>query len=234
MVLAGNESELDRSLRELIARQEGIDKRVERLESLEGTKWDDGRGCLSFEDSDQVANASPARVDVIPTLAENGDLKASQAILFWQGAHRNGGATMVDLYMTVNNHVGANYYYTYKYTKGGALTQVNPAIQNRFFVGRIGGIFEGSGGTSYGRIIVPFYSNSFSDHHIFGDWSGWENSVGENARQEKGEYSGFHTGIGALRINRFDFFPAAGDFANFIVYLYLMCPQITGLNVPDD
>ena len=70
MVLAGNEgpsqSELQRTINMLIERQTRIDKRVERLESLEFTHWDDGRGCVSFDDYDIVANAAIARVDVDP------------------------------------------------------------------------------------------------------------------------------------------------------------------------
>ncbi len=235
MVLGGSrkaQSELDRTLEQIIARQNDHAKRVERLETLEGTKWDDGRGCVSFEDFDQVANVGTARVDVSPEFAENGDYKAAQAILFWQG-NTTAPSAMTNLYMRTNNNAAAEYDYTYKYTKGGALTQVGLGAQTEYFVGRIGGAVGEGGGWAYGQIVVPFYSMNLSHHQIFGAWTGHETSVAVNARQEKGEYGGYSAPT-VLIINRFDFFPAAGIFDDFVVYLYVWCPQLTLGFVPDD
>jgi hypothetical protein len=233
MVLAGNETELDRTLKELVARQKDLDDRVERLETLEGTKWDDGRGCLSFEDFDVVANAATARVDVSPTTAENGDFKASQAMIFWVG-NTTAAAVMTNLYMRLNNNVGANYYYNYKYSKGAVVTAAGAGATNQLFIGRIGGVVGEDGGFSYGQVIVPFYPHNLTDHQIFGDWTGYETSAAAAARQEKGDYGGILSGIGVIDINRFDFFPAAGIFDDFQVYLYLLCPQLTPGFLPDD
>ncbi len=238
MVLDGSrraQSELDRTLEQIIARQNDHAKRVERLETLEGTKWDDGRGCVSFEDFDQVANVGTARVDVSPEFAENGDYKAAQAIMFWQGS-TTADAVMTNLYMRLNNQVGANYEYTYKYTKGGALTQAGLGAQTELFVGRIGGAQADppGGGWSYGQIIVPFYSSNLSDQQLFGDWTGFETVSAAGSKQEKGEYGGILSGAGVFIINRFDFFPAAGIFDDFVVYLYVWCPQLTLGFVPDD
>ena len=230
-----SQSELDRTINMLIERQTRIDKRVERLETLEFTHWDDGRGCVSFYDFADVAAVGTARVDVNPELAENGDFVGAQAVMFWVGA-TDADTDMTNLFMRINNNAGANYYYTSKYTKGGALTQAGLGAQNQMLVGRIGGtqIDPPGGGHSAGHIIVPFYSANWQDHHVFGDWSGYETLSAANARQEKGEFSGSLIGVGALSINRFDFFPAAGNFTNFRVYLYIWCPQLTAGFIPDD
>ena len=227
------QNELDRTLQEIIVRQKDIDKRVERLETLEGTKWDDGRGCYSFEDFDIVANVGTARVDIDPEFAENGDFKASQAIMFWQG-WTDANAAMTNLFMRINNQAGANYYYSSNYTKGGVNVPAGLGAQNQMFVGRIGGQPGGGSGFSYGKIVVPFYPSNLTDHQLFGRWTGYESVSAANARQEDGKYGGILTGVGAININRFDFFPAAGQFDDFIVYLYVVCPQLTAGFLPDD
>ena len=238
MHLAGNsDSDIERmrTINMLIDRQTEIDIRVERLETLEGRQWSDGRGCLSFEDYADVAAVGTARVDVDPERAENGDFIGSQAIMFWVGA-TTADAVMTNLYMRINNKVGADYYYNYKYAKGAVLTPAGAGAQNQMFVGRIGGTQADppGGGHSAGQIIVPFYSANWQDHHVFGHWTGYETIAAAASRQEKGEFGGSLIGVGALSINRFDFFPAAGNFSNFRVYLYICCPQLTPGFIPDD
>ena len=231
-----SQSELERMLQQVIVRQKELEKDVERLETLEFTHWDDGRGCVSFYDFADVAAVGTARVDVDPELAENGDFVGAQAVMFWVGA-TDADADMTNLFMRINNQAGANYYYASKYVKGGAVI-VGPSLgaQNEMFIGRIGGtqIDPPGGGHSAGHIIVTFYSANWQDHHAFGDWSGYETLSAANARQEKGEFSGSLIGVGALSINRFDFFPAAGNFTNFRIYLYIWCPQLTPGFIPDD
>ena len=231
MVLAGNEgpsqSELERTLVELVSRQKAIDKRVERLESLEFTKWDDGRGCVSFDDYDFVAAVAAARVDVDPIFAENGDYKATQAMLFWQGQHDGEQGVFVNLHMRINNDANNRYYFSYKYSKGAVVTPIGLDAQTSFFVGRL------TTTSSMGWITVPFYPANWQYHSGFGDWTAYDVAGAANARQEKGEFGGYCT-PGPLSINRFDFFPSAGNFSNFRVMLYVWCPQLTAGFLPDD
>lgn len=231
MVSASNrrepKSELDRVLEELVSRQAGIDKRVERLETLEFTHWGDGRGCLSFEDYDFVNAVAAARVDVDPTTAENGDYKATQAYLWWMGDHDGEVGAIVNLHMRINADANPRYAYAYKFTKGGALTQVGIEAQTSWIVGRL------TDTISVGTIKVPFYPANWEYHSVLGDWTGYDTGGAAGTKQEQGEFGGYCT-PGPLSINRFDFFPSAGNFANFRVMLYLWCPQLTPGFLPDD
>jgi hypothetical protein len=227
MVLGGNKSESDRTLEQLVARQEAINKRVERLESLEFRHWNDGRGCVMFVDYDFETGGATAMVEVNPDQAENGDFLGTQATIFWKGACSD-EAAMVNLHMRIQNDATNNYYYSYKYSRGGALSQFGLGAQTELVVGRLPG---NTGISAHGHITVPIYSPN-ARHMAFGDWTAYDITQAANSRQEKGEWGGLKNQV--LEASRFDFFPAAGNFVGFQVYLYVWCPQLTPGGVPDD
>ncbi len=233
MVLGGNkgtsQAEMNRTISELVSRQKAIDKRVERLETLEGTKWDDGRGCVSFEDFVIVDGVAVARLDVDPELAENLDYKASHIRILWRGGVNQAGP--IDLFMRLNNIAGVRYDYNYKYSIGNVFTAVGLGNQTELFVGRL---HNSVAGDSSGEIIIPFYSVPNTVHTLFGDWTAYLfTAVPVALRMEKGEYGGVN-GLDFISINRIDLFPAAGNLKAFSAYMYLMCPQRTDAGVPDD
>ncbi len=230
MALGGSrkaQSELDRTLEQIIARQNDHAKRVERLETLEFRHWDDGRGCMMFVDFDIVTGAAIATVEVNPETAENGDFLGTQATIFWKGKSSD-ESNMLNLYMRIQNDATANYNYAYKYSSGGALTQVGLDAQTEFFVGRMPGFTRIA---AHGHITVPIYSPE-ARHMAFGQWTAYDSAAGLNAKQEVGEWGGLKNQV--LKASRFDFFPAAGNFVAFQVYLYVWCPQLTPGGVPDD
>jgi hypothetical protein len=231
MHLAGNsDSDIERmrTINMLIDRQTEIDERVERLESLEGRQWSDGRGCVQFMDYDFLTGAGVPTVEVDPEFAENGDHIAAHATMFWKGAC-NDTNDMVELWMRINQDVSAEYYYSYKYSNGGALTQIGLDAQTKFVVGRIPGYSRIS---AFGHITVPIYATE-SRHMAFGDWTAYDSAAALNAKQEKGEWGGLKNEV--LKAIEFNFYINAGVFVSFQVYLYVWCPQLTvGPGLPDD
>ncbi len=229
MVLDGSrraQSELDRTLEQIIARQNDHAKRVERLETLEFQKVTDGNGCVFWDDYVEDVGAS-LNVEFLPTTNAYGDYVGTQATIFWWFSVVSENA-INNLYMRINANATANYYWAAKYSKGGALTQTFGDAQNEYFVGRIP---YSTGGQAMGVIHIPFWSIP-SDQSILCSWTLHEDDAGANF-QEKGEVGGFlDQSIGTRSIS-FDFFSPAGNLSGR-AYLYGWCPPITPGGLPGD
>lgn len=233
MVLGGSrqQAELDRTLKQLVTRQKAIDKRVERLETLEFDQKSIGQGCVAFVDSDFSYGAGKATFHLdMPALLPSGNQPYSQASIFWALASTD-ESNLVNLHMQVNAVVGATYDFAYKFTKGGALTQVGLGGQTSWIIGRVAGFTRGQ---ARGRITIPFAydpSSSF-DPSAFGDWTTHDTAGGANNKQEKGEWGGTNT-FTAISQTQFDIFAAAGNLFGF-AYLYAWCPEGIPGGGPDD
>lgn len=232
MVLGGSrnpeQAELDRTLKELVTRQRAIDKRVERLETLEFDQKSIGQGCVSFLSFDDEPAAT--KVLSIPDQLASGNYPYAQLTIFWY-LESSAEAVTHNLFMRVSG-LAVNYQYNYKYSKGAVMTTVGLNGQTAWFVGRIPG--AGAGNTfnqARGHIFIPFYSLG-GWPSAFGEWTHYELTAGANLKQEKGEWGGHQTS-GSSIITSITFFASAGNLQGSI-YLYGWCPEVTAGGGPDD
>ena len=202
---------------ELSSELKDVKTRVERLETLEFQNIVDNAGCVVWEDNDSGLKATYTVSMPAPT---GSTFPYTHATIFWH-LRSNDAAATVDLFMRIDASV-ANYHYAYKYTKGGALTQVGLDSQSEWFVGRIGGFNEP---LAYGHITVPFHG-ILASHSAFGDWTHYEPTAGANATMEKGEWGGTNRDGVPSHITDFNFFASAGNISGR-VYLYGWCPRDT-------
>ena len=231
MVLDGSkrdpQNELTRTMEQLIARQKTIDKRVERLETLEA---DFSRfGCVFWEEYDSDPGAATLTVEFDPQITREGNFVGCQATIFWRFSCDSQNS-MELLHMRINAIAANDYNYAYKFTRAGALTQGNADAQTSFVVGRIRGNSQHS---SLGVLHIPFYP--FVGNQVaMGDWTAYDSTQPANQKQEKGEWGGLMLGTVATRSQSFTFFPAAGNFSTAQAFLYGWCPGLTPLGVPAD
>lgn len=199
---------------ELTTRLKDAETRIERLETLEFMNITDNSGCIAWVDFDDGT-------DAIKTVSFPGPTGSvypySHATIIWQLRGTTSGAIR-NLLMTFDA-VAASYHQAYKYTKGGALTQVGLDNQSEWFVGRIG---NNASEHAYGRITVPLYS-PLHWPVAFGEWVNYESGGGVDAKQEKGDWGG-HNSAGQPHMTDFNFFASAGNIVGEI-YLYGWCPR---------
>ncbi len=227
MVLGGSEQspQLDRTINTLIEKQIKIDKRVERLETLEAAKKQTGLGCITFLDSDFGAVAAARRVDV-PVIADN--YVSSQLTIFWKLYSNANAVAVVNLLMTIDG-LGANYNYAGSYDTGGGETHFGANAQATAIVGRIPGDSAASR-SAVGHVHLPFWSLS-TFPTFYSDWTFFDDTEA-STNQERGKAGGTHSG-GDRRPFRFDFTASAGNLGGS-VYLYGWCPEMTPGGAPVD
>lgn len=211
MVLAGNDQIVE-TLNDIITKQKEIDKRVERLETLEFEKYAKSDGCVRWLDDDIVSGAAAARVDVPANPYELGDYGWTHLTVFY-GLSGTKGAT---LHMQYNGLAGANYGYTYKWAVGGAYAgPVSADGQTSIIIGRLQ--------VSYttGWIHVPYFPIPLKAD-AFGTWTAEDTAAAPGAQVEGGEFFGTYQAA-TPRVTRIDLFASAGNVTGY-VYLYGWCP----------
>lgn len=224
MVLAGNDRNAD-ILSDIIKKQAQIDKRVERLETLEFEKYAKSDGCIRWLDYD---NAPFFLVDVPANPYELGDYGWTH-LTVWYGFISSTAGNKT-LHMTFNA-IAANYSYHYKYSRGAGAP---PTI--------VGGAGDGAasitvanlyGSTSWttGMVHVPLYPVPV-DMGTFGWWEAYDSSQESGAKEERGDFSGRVTSAIA-RVTRISFFPSADNISGYL-YLYGWCPTWDTASGPPD
>ena len=211
MPSGGNETPEDELLKELVARQASIDKRVERLESLEGAHKRDGLGCIEWLDYD--SGASPFQVDVP---APDGALYSHTHLTVFYGLSGAAGNT---IRMTINNIVAANYGYNYSYSVGSGVveTAVGADGQTSMAIARLI-----SANYVVGWFHIPLFPVPMNVH-TYGDWVGYDTEEEAGSQVERGKFGGVYTS-GANRVLRIDIFPSGGGLNGYVL-LYGWCPR---------
>ena len=223
MPLVGNDPRL-KMLNDVIAKQHSIDKRVERLETLEFEKVAKSNGCISWLDYEWKGLAATYTVDVPANPFELGDYGWTQLTIWYSLAGYEEGGTQ--LHMTFNA-IAANYAYNYKYTKGvGPQVSVGAEGQASFIIANL---YYNKNTT--GWVQIPFYPVPVG-MNTFGDWEAYDDSQGAGSKEERGEFGGRITS-GAGRVSSINFFAGAGNIAG-LVYLYGWCPTWDAGTGPPD
>ena len=221
MALGGSDSELPRTLEDLIARQTRIDKRVERLESLEFHNARNGLGCITFVDYD-IARDAVKRVDTTPAVVP---YPYTTMTIFWcLFAYTS---PPVPLYMQIDGLVAANYNYALSYTQAGATNDIAADGQTAWLVG-----YLGQYNFAIGRIDLPMWPLSCYPR-AFGEWTMYDSTEEAGATVQRGNWGGFNV-AGARRPFRFDFFAGGGGDIDGNIYLYGWCPEMTVGGGPPD
>jgi hypothetical protein len=225
MVLGGNKGPQQEQLRlmnRIVEKQVNIDKRVERLETLEAAKEQTGLGCITFSDSD-IGLDAVKRVDVTP-FTTGANYTFSTLTIHWCLLVGEEGA--VPLLMQVDGLVAANYNYAWMKTVGGVYSDAGVDGATAWVIGNVD-----NGVYSIGSITVPLFT--LSDYRrAFGEWAMYDASGGSGATVERGSWGGYYLGNG--RPSRFDIFCAGTPNLTGSVYLYGWCPEMTPGGAPVD
>ena len=218
MALGGNDREI---LDEIIKQQKIDNKRIERLETLEFHKARLGIGCIEWLDYDITGGAATMRVDVpAPVATVYG---WTHLTAFFGIASESAGDKT--LHMIVNA-IAANYGYTYKFGRGGALTVISADGQASYIVSNLRG-------TSYaiGWVHIPYFPVPLN-MGAYGDWTVRDSTQEAGGQVEKGEFGGINSGAPA-RTASLTFSASAGNITGYL-YLYGWCPTWTiGQGPPD-
>lgn len=226
MPLGGNKSSQEILFERVIQDHHNLQKRVERLETLEFHKKSWGIGCISFVDYDDTFTALKAVLRVDLPNKVSGIYAYTQATIWWSLKSYDDSGGIIPLYMTVNN-LAANYSYAYSFTKGGATTDVGADAQAQFIVGRVV-----DDQVSAGIIHVPFWTKENWDVRVFGEWICHNDDDEAGSKTERGNWGGYQLSAGPPL--RFDFFLPAARRLYGQVYLYGWCPEIADTGVPVD
>lgn len=222
MVLAGNNPTLQ-MLDDVIRKQMQIDKRVERLETLEFEKAAKSNGCISWLDYD---GASPFTVDVPPNPFEIGDYGWTHLTIWFGFISTNAGNKTIQMTF---NAIAANYSYFYKYSYGVPITTTPGAADGAAFI-VIGNLY-GSTSWTTGMVHIPLFPVPI-DMGTFGWWEAYDPNREAGGREERGDFAGRVTS-GIARVTSVSFAPSAGAM-NGYVYLYGWCPTwAVGSGPPD-
>ena len=130
--------------------------------------------------------------------------------------------------MRINGLAAANYYWSYKYSKGAAVTPVAGDALTSFTVGRIPNT---TGGQAMGIVRIPFWSIA-GDQQVLAEWTLHESAAVADF-EEKGEMGGWFDHSLGIRSISFDFFASAGLLSGR-AYLYGWCPEIETGGGPHD
>lgn len=222
MVLAGNDPTL-RMLNDIIRKQKEIDKRVERLETLEFEKYRKSDGCIRWLDYD---NAPFFLVDVPANPYELGDYGWTHLTVWYGFVSTTAGAKT--LHMTFNA-IAANYAYHYRYSYGAAPVVAAGAAEGAASM-TVANLY-GSTNWTTGMVHVPLYPVPV-DMGAFGWWEAYDSNREAGTKEERGDFAGRITS-GIARVTRISFFPSADTLGGYL-YLYGWCPTWSIASGPPD
>lgn len=229
MVLAGSrQSDSEKLIKELqdtIAKLRNVDKRVERLESLENAheRHLTMEGCVTFEDYDEGAD-TVFRVDRTSSCLPN--YCYSHMTIWWAIKC----STDVDLWLQLNGHTAGNYDYAWSYTKGGATTDAGVANATALHIGKA---YSGTPNESaFGRIEFPHFRRT-TRKWAYGEWTAYDSDAESGSEVQRGNWGGYYTVAGVM-LNRADIFATGSANMTGYVYLYGWCPNITAGGGPED
>ena len=212
MVLAGNDDRL-KLINDAAVDIKDLQKRVERLETLEFDKAAKGYGCISWLDFDDLAMF---QVDVPANPFELGDYGWTH-LTAWFGFISTSAGNKT-LQMTYNA-IAANYSYHYRYSYGAVPAVGAGAADGAAFI--VVGNLYGSTNWTTGMVHVPLFPVPI-DMGSFGWWEAHDSTRELGTRQERGDFAGRVTS-GIARVTRLTFVPSAGAMSGYL-YLYGWCP----------
>ena len=224
MVLGGNrENQIDRTINTIVENQIKLQKDVERLETLENAKARSGLGCITWLDYDIGTKAlfTLERTGAYPHCDAGAYCFTQLTVWYYVSSPDNG-----DLWMQINNHVGANYYHEFTFTRNGATTNGFGATTTAIKIAEVT-----SDGETLGRVDFPHYY-WMSRPHAFGEWSTWHDDEGGQSLQ-RGQFSGKVNSV----INapfELDFFVTGSPNIQMQTFLYGWCPQYVIGSGPED
>lgn len=216
----------------MAARIKGHENRIERLESLEHANeaFLPFGQCLYYEEKEEhLAQAIFTLEPHFLTLED--DFCNSHLWVTWRLRCAESSAC-VNLLMTYNLDVGANYEYAAAYTKGGAMTNLAAGGATGIVVGRIPGSLVSSTyfGTGSALLVMPGYGQK---HGVTSQWEMYDSTQSAGSRHESGHGGGTNTNAMGI-VWRISLRVASGSKMEGVAHLYSICPPwYCGESPPD-